>query len=143
MMGTGVPIEVVLVEDNPGDVRLIREGLKGWTLPTRMRVVRDGEEALPLLRGEGPHAYDPRPDLVILDLNLPGKDGRDLLNEIQADPTLRRLPVVILTSSTTDQEVLRRRGLRIDLYIVKPVRLDDFLAAVRSIEEFWRPEAVA
>jgi CheY-like chemotaxis protein len=143
MMATGVPVEVVLVEDNPGDVRLVREGLKGWTLQTRLRVVRDGEQALSLFRGEGSYAGTPRPDVVILDLNLPRKDGRELLAEMQADPALRKVPVVVLTSSIPDQEVLRRGGLKIDLYIVKPVRLDDFLAAVRSIEEFWRRAAGA
>ncbi len=138
MRGDGNPIEILLVEDNPGDVRLVREGLKGWTLHTQVRVVEDGEEALAVFRGEGSHAGETWPDLVILDLNLPRKDGRQLLDEMRTDPSLRKVPVVVLTSSVSDEEVLRRRGLKTDLYLVKPVGLAAFLATVRSIEDFWR-----
>jgi len=133
-MTTDVPIDILLVEDNPGDVRLVREGLAGWVKPTKLRVVEDGEEALALLRGQGPHAGAARPDLVIVDLNLPRKDGRELVEELKSDPLLGELPVVVFTSSSSDRDVLRLVGLPNRRYIVKPVGLEGFLAAVRSIE---------
>jgi chemotaxis family two-component system response regulator Rcp1 len=131
------PIEILLVEDNPGDVRLTREALKEAKVRNNLAVANDGVEALAYLRREPPHEGATRPDLVLLDLNLPRKDGREVLAEIKADPDLRRLPVVVLTTSTAEQDILESYNLYANCYITKPVDLDQFLGIVTSIEDFW------
>jgi len=133
----GSPVEILLVEDNPGDVRLTKESLKGSKLLTRMSVVPDGVEALAFLRREGPYAAMARPDLILLDLNLPKKDGREVLAEIKVDKHLRRIPVVVLTTSGAERDILKAYDLHANCYIKKPVNLDQFSAVVRAIEAFW------
>ncbi len=131
------PIEILLVEDNPGDVRLTREALAEAKVRNNLAVASDGVEALAYLRREPPHENATRPDLVLLDLNLPRKDGREVLGEIKADPDLRRLPVVVLTTSTAEQDILESYNLYANCYINKPVDLEQFLGIVTSIEDFW------
>ncbi|HEX8454763.1 MAG TPA: response regulator [Longimicrobium sp.] len=131
------PIEVLLVEDNPGDVRLTREALKEGKVSNNLHVAPDGVEALAFLRREGPHAGAVQPDLILLDLNLPRKGGREVLEEIKSDPALRHIPVVILTSSQAEQDIARAYDLHANCYISKPVDLDQFINVVRSIEDFW------
>ena len=133
--GAPRPVEVLLVEDNPGDVRLTREALRDGKAPSRLSVVQDGVEALRFLRREGPYADAPRPDVVLLDLNLPRKDGRQVVEEMRADPALRALPVVILTSSEAERDVAL--GEYADRYFTKPADLDQYIAVMREIEEFW------
>lgn len=133
----GRPIEILLVEDNPGDVRLIVESLKENKMRNRLDVVEDGEETLAFLRREGRYAQAPRPDLILLDLNLPKKDGRQVLAEIKADETFRRIPVVILTTSKAEEDILKAYDLNANCYITKPVGLDRFIKVVKSIKEFW------
>lgn len=125
------------MEDNPGDVRLTQEGLKEGTVLNHLHVARDGEEALAFLRREGDHAQAPRPDLILLDLNMPKKDGRELLAEIKGDENLRRIPVVILTTSDAEQDVLKTYDLYANCYVTKPVDLDQFMVVVKSIHDFW------
>jgi CheY-like chemotaxis protein len=131
------PIEILLVEDNPGDIRLTQETLKESKFLNRMNVVVDGVEAMAYLRREGSYAEAVRPDLILLDLNLPKKDGRQVLEEIKADEKLRRIPVVVLTTSSAEADVLRSYDLHANCYITKPVNLDQFSAVVRAIEAFW------
>ena len=131
------PVEILLVEDNPGDVRLTLEAFKEGKLRNRLQVVRDGEEALASLRRQGPYAQAVRPDLILLDLNLPKRDGREVLAEIKADADLRRIPVVVLTTSKAEQDILKAYDLHANCYITKPVDLEQFLRVVRAIEEFW------
>lgn len=131
-----VPAEILLVEDNPGDVRLTREALKE-ARPCNLNVVVDGEAALAFLRHEGQYASAPAPELVLLDLNLSRKDGREVLAEIKEDPTLRRIPVVVLTTSSAEKDVVQAYNLHVNCYITKPPRLDEFLSAVKSIADFW------
>ncbi|KPJ76337.1 MAG: response regulator [Planctomycetes bacterium SM23_25] len=131
------PAEVLLVEDNPGDARLTQEAFKEGKVLNVVRVVSDGEEALALLRRQDPFADAPRPDLILLDLNLPRKDGREVLAEIKADPDLKRIPVVILTTSKAEEDIARTYNLHANCYITKPVDLEQFLQVVRSIEDFW------
>jgi chemotaxis family two-component system response regulator Rcp1 len=133
----GKPIEILLAEDNPGDVRLTVEALKDAKVHNNLHVAEDGVEAMVFLRREGEYADAPRPDLILLDLNLPKKDGREVLAEIKEDPDLRRIPVVILTVSQAEEDILRSYDLHANCYITKPVNLDQFLKVVRSIEEFW------
>ncbi|OJH37435.1 response regulator [Cystobacter ferrugineus] len=133
----GRPIEILLVEDNPGDVRLTIEALKEGKVSNRLSVARDGVEALAFLRREGPHANAPRPDLILLDLNLPRRDGREVLADIKADARLRRIPVVVLTTSKAEEDILRTYDLHANCYINKPVDLDQFISVVRSIDDFW------
>ncbi len=130
-------IEVLLVEDNVGDVRLTREALAESKLKIRLSTVADGVDAMMFLRKEGTFKDAATPDLILLDLNLPRKDGRQVLAEIKADGTLRHLPVVILTSSSADDDVLRSYNLHANCYVVKPVGLPEFLKIVQSIENFW------
>lgn len=130
-------IEILLVEDNPGDVRLVSESLKEYKICNRLSMVRDGEEAMQFLRRKGQFADAPRPDLILLDLNLPKKDGREVLAEIKADPELRRIPVVVLTSSRDEEDVLRSYDVNANCYVTKPVDLDQFVRVVQSIENFW------
>ena len=129
--------EILLVEDNPGDVRLTREALKEGKILNNVSVVGDGVEALAFLRREGKHTNAVRPDLILLDLNLPKKDGREVLAEIKADPTLKKIPVVILTTSAAEQDVLKTYDLHANCYITKPVDLEQFIKVVQLIEDFW------
>jgi chemotaxis family two-component system response regulator Rcp1 len=131
------PIEVLLVEDNPGDVRLTQEALREGKVINHLNVVNDGVEATDFLRRLGRYATAPRPDLILLDLNLPRKNGREVLEEIKADPDLRRIPVMVLTTSKLDQDLYGAYNLHANCYITKPVDLDQFLNVVRSIEHFW------
>ena len=131
------PIEILLVEDNPGDVELTREALHDSKVHMRLSVVSDGVEALAFLKREGAHADAPRPDLILLDLNLPKKDGRAVLADIKQDGSLRHIPVVILTSSQAEQDILKAYDLHANCYVTKPVDLDQFITIVRSIEQFW------
>ncbi len=131
------PINILLVEDNPGDVRLTKEALKEGKVRNNLHVAADGEEALAFLRQEGRHAGAGRPDLILLDLNLPKKNGREVLAEIKEDPELKRIPVVILTSSKAEQDIIRSYNLHANCYITKPVDLEQFLTVVQSIENFW------
>ena len=130
-------VELLLIENNPGDVRLVVEGLRQSVTPTHLSVARDGLEALAFLRRDGAHSAAPRPDLIILDLDLPGKHGRDVLREIKADDTLRSIPVVVLTGSREPGDILRSYDLHANAYVTKPIQLDAFLAAVGSILSFW------
>lgn len=139
MNGNGAlrPIEILMVEDNPGDVRLTVEALKEGKVRNNMHTVVDGEEAMKFLRRQAPFAQAPRPDLILLDLNLPKKTGREVLTEIKADPQLRRIPVVVLTVSKSEQDILESYNLYANCYITKPVNLEQFLEVVKSIEDFW------
>jgi chemotaxis family two-component system response regulator Rcp1 len=130
-------IRILLVEDNPGDARLTQEALDEGKLINDLQVVTDGVEALACLRREGRYAHQELPDLILLDLNLPKKDGREVLEEIKKDPVLRRIPVVVLTTSKAERDILRTYDLHANCYIIKPVDLDQFLAVARSIENFW------
>jgi chemotaxis family two-component system response regulator Rcp1 len=130
-------VEILLVEDNPGDVRLTKEAFKDIKLHNNLSVVQDGVEAMAFLRCEGRYADAPRPDLVILDLNLPQKDGREVLEEIKHDDNLKRIPVVILTTSSDEKDILESYNLYANCYITKPVDLTQFLAIVQSIQNFW------
>ena len=131
------PIEILLVEDNPGDARLTMEALRDAKVRNNVSVVEDGVEALAFLRREGAHADAARPDIVLLDLNLPRKDGREVLAEIKEDQDLKKNPVVILTTSDSDEDVLRAYKLHANCYVRKPVDLDQFIKVVQSIEDFW------
>jgi CheY-like chemotaxis protein len=130
-------IEVLLVEDSPGDVRLTREAFKDAKVHINMHVASDGAKAMAFLKREGEYASAPRPDLVLLDLNLPKKDGREVLAEIKEDPTLKTIPVVVLTTSASEADVLRSYQLHANCYITKPVGLEGFLTVVKSIDSFW------
>ena len=130
-------IQVLLVEDSPGDIRLTQEALKDAKMHIHLDVTRDGEEAMAFLMREGKYANAPRPDLILLDLNLPKKDGREVLKEIKEDPTLKIIPVVILTTSASEADILRSYSLHANCYITKPVSLDGFLTVVKSIDNFW------
>ncbi len=130
------PIEILLVEDNPGDVRLIKEVFKDAKIYNAMQVAYDGETAMEILRGEG--EYDGfYPDLILLDLNLPKKDGREVLREIKGDETLKCIPVVILTTSNAEEDLIETYKMNANCYITKPVDLDQFINVVKSIENFW------
>jgi two-component system, chemotaxis family, response regulator Rcp1 len=133
----GAPIEVLLVEDSPGDVRLTREALKDAKVHISLHVAVDGIEAMTFLKRTGTHVGAPRPDLILLDLNLPRKDGREVLKEIKESPALRSIPVVILTTSASESDVLQSYELHANCYISKPVDLDGFLKVVQSIDNFW------
>jgi chemotaxis family two-component system response regulator Rcp1 len=134
---TGKPIEILLVEDNPGDVRLTQEALKDGKVLNNLHVVEDGVEAMAFLRREGQRTGAVHPDVILLDLNLPRKDGREVLAEIKADPDLRRIPVVVLTTSHAEQDVLKSYDLHANCYITKPVDLDQFIMVIKSVEDFW------
>ena len=133
----GRPIEILLVEDNPGDVRLTVEGLKEGKVRNNLHVARDGVEAMAFLHREGEYRDAVRPDLILLDLNLPRKDGREVLQDLKQDPALRTIPVVVLTTSRSEQDVLRSYELQANCYITKPVDLEQFITVVKSIEDFW------
>ena len=131
------PFEVLLVEDNAGDARLTREALKEGRILNNLSVVPDGVEAMEFLRKRGRYLNSPRPDLILLDLNLPRKNGREVLEEIKSDPALRRIPVMVLTTSNAEQDLTSAYNLHANCYITKPVDLDQFMTVVRSIEHFW------
>jgi CheY-like chemotaxis protein len=131
------PIEVLLVEDDPGDVLLIREAFEHNKLSNRLHVVSDGVEALEFMRRRGEHADAPRPDLVLLDLNLPRKDGREVLAEVKEDAELRTIPIVVLTTSQAEEDVLRSYDLHANAYVTKPVDFDRFIGVVRQIDDFF------
>ena len=130
-------IDILLVEDNPGDVRLTMEALKEGKVHNRLSVASDGVEALAFLRQQGRYSDAPRPDVILLDLNLPKKDGREVLAEIKTDESLCRIPVVILTTSKAEEDILRSYELHANCYVTKPVDLEQFMTVVKSIEDFW------
>ena len=134
---TGDPIEILLVEDNPGDVRLTEEALKESKVRNTLHVARDGVEAIEFLRGRDGNGGGNKPDIILLDLNLPRMNGREVLATIKTDPDLRRIPVVVLTTSRAEQDILETYDLHANCYIVKPVGLDEFITIVRSVEDFW------
>lgn len=133
----GRPIEILLVEDNPIDVGLTEEALEECKVRNNMTVAEDGVQAMAILRKEGQYANAPRPDLILLDLNMPKKDGREVCAEIKQDPALRRIPVVILTTSQAEQDILKTYDLGANCYINKPVDLDQFTHVVKVVEDFW------
>jgi two-component system, chemotaxis family, response regulator Rcp1 len=133
----GSPIEILLVEDNPGDVRLAQEALRDAKVRNTLHVAEDGVEAMAFLRREGRYLDAPRPDVILLDLNLPRKDGREVLAEIKADDDLKTIPVVVLTTSSAEADIVRTYELHANCYITKPVDLDQFIEVVRSINDFW------
>lgn len=133
----GSPIEILMVEDNPADVRLTIEAFKDAKVLNKMNVVEDGEAVMAYLRHEGKYANARRPDLILLDLNLPKKDGRKVLAEIKADPDLKRIPVVVLTTSEDQKDILKAYDLHVNAYITKPVDLDQFIRIVEAVEDFW------
>ena len=131
------PLEVLLVEDNPGDIRLTKEALRNGDVAVSLNVARDGVEAIDFLHRQGSFANAPRPDIILLDLNLPRKNGREVLSEIKGDPNLKRIPVLVMTTSRADQDIDRAYSLNANCYITKPMDLDEFLRIVKSIEDFW------
>ncbi len=131
------PVEILLVEDNPGDVRLTVEAFKDGKICNHLSVVGDGVEALAFLHREGSYAHVPRPDLILLDLNLPKKDGRDVLADIKAEEKLKRIPVIVLTTSNAEKDILRMYDLHANCYITKPVDFAQFTAVIKTIEDFW------
>jgi chemotaxis family two-component system response regulator Rcp1 len=133
----GEPVVILLVEDNSGDARLAMEALKEGKVRNKLHWVKDGVEAMEFLRREGEYHDAPRPDVVLLDLNLPRKDGREVLAEVKSDENLRRIPVVILTISADEQDILRSYDTHANCYITKPLDLDRFMEVVKSIEDFW------
>jgi CheY-like chemotaxis protein len=134
---SGKPFEILLAEDNHGDVRLIEEILKKNKVPINLHVMKDGIEALSFLKRKGKHINALHPDLVLLDLNLPKKEGLEVLKEIKGDPDLKRIPVIILTTSGAEEDVLKSYQLHANCYITKPINLDQFVTVVKSIENFW------
>jgi CheY-like chemotaxis protein len=133
----GEPIEILLVEDSPDDADLTIDALRDGRVQNRVTHVEDGVEAMAFLRREGRYADAPRPDLILLDLNLPRKNGREVLAEVKQDPNLRRIPVVIMTSSDDEKDILTAYNLYVNCYVTKPVDLDQFIGVVKSIEHFW------
>jgi chemotaxis family two-component system response regulator Rcp1 len=131
------PIEILLVEDNPGDVRLTVEALKEGKVRNNLSVAGDGVEALQFLRRQGSHGQSPRPDLILLDLNLPRMDGRELLAHIKSDAQFKRIPVVVLTTSKAEEDILKTYNLHANCYIAKPVDLEQFITVIKSIDDFW------
>lgn len=137
MFDSDPQFEILLVEDNPGDVLLTQEAFREGRLAHRLSVVEDGEEAISFLRRQAPYTDAPKPDVILLDLNLPKKDGRELLAEIKEDPALRYIPIIVLTTSDAEQDVWRAYKLHANCYLTKPVNLDDFIRKIRSFEDFW------
>lgn len=131
------PIDILLVEDNPGDMRLTEEALKDGKVQNRLYKVENGLEAMSFLRQEGKYEGVARPDLILLDLNLPLKDGREVLEEIKSDQELKLIPVIVLTTSSAESDILKTYDLHANAYITKPVDLDQFIKVVGTIEEFW------
>ena len=136
-MAAAPPVEILLVEDNPADVRLTQEALREGKVKNNLSVARDGEEALAFLRRQGKFKDATRPDLILLDLNLPRRDGREVLADIKNDPDLKLIPVVVLTTSSAEADILKSYKLHANCYITKPVDLEQFVSVVRSIDEFW------
>ena len=134
-------VEILLVEDNPADVRLTREVLEDGDNSTHLNVAADGEEAMAFLRREGSYSQSPRPNLVLLDLNLPKKDGREVLEELKRDTDLRRIPVIVLTTSAAESDISRSYQLHANCFITKPLDLDEFFEVVSSIKDFWLANA--
>src|ERR671932_720137 len=130
-------VEILLVEDSPCDADLTEEALSDGKVLNNLHWVDDGVEALAFLRRQGKHANAPRPDLILLDLNLPKKDGREVLAEIKADPSLKRIPAIVLTTSAAERDILKTYELNANCYVTKPIDLDQFISAVKMIEEFW------
>ncbi len=130
-------VEILLVEDNPGDIRLMVEALKENKVLKKLRVVNDGMEAIAFLHRQGKYADAPRPDIILLDLNLPKKDGREVLTEIKNDPDLKRIPVVVFTASRAEKDILNSYNLNANCYITKPVSLDQFIEVVKCMINFW------
>ena len=133
----GQPVDILLVEDNPGDARLAKEALVESKIKNNLFIVGDGEEALNFLFQQGAYINSPRPDLILLDLNLPKKDGREVLTEIKNNDNLKRIPVVILTTSSSEEDILKTYDLHANCYITKPLDLDQFVKVIKSIEDFW------
>jgi chemotaxis family two-component system response regulator Rcp1 len=131
------PVDILLVEDNPGDIRLTQEAMKESKLAIKLNVVMDGVEAMAYLRREGKYRLKSHPDLIILDLNLPKKDGREVLAEVKMDENLRLIPVVILTTSHNEEDIVKAYGLHANCYVTKPLDFEKFLTIVNKIEEFW------
>jgi len=136
------PVEILLVEDNLGDIRLIQEAFKEGGISSHLNIVRDGEQALAFLRQEGTYSKSPRPAIVLLDLNLPRKDGREVLTEIKKDKALRQIPVVILSTSTAPEDVRRAYDLHANCYVPKPLDLEKLVQLGKSLEEFWLTTAI-
>ena len=136
-MNADKPLEILLVEDNPADVRLTQEAFREGKIHNKLAVVRDGVEAMDFLRRRGKYAGATRPDLILLDLNLPRKDGREVLAEIKSDPELMRIPVVVLTTSRAEMDIIKSYNLHANCYVVKPVDLDQFISVIKSIDNFW------
>ncbi len=130
-------VEILLVEDNPGDVLLTREALKEGKVLNNLHVAHDGEEALKFLHKEDPYRDAPTPDIVLLDLNLPKVNGREVLAEVKSDPVLRRIPVVVLTTSQAEEDIIRSYDLHANCYIAKPLDLDQFITVIKTVENFW------
>jgi len=137
MVGENRPVEILLVEDNPGDERLTREALKEGKVYSNLHWVTDGVQAMEFLRRQGKYKDVPRPDIILLDLNLPKKDGREVLQDIKNDGELKRIPVVVLTTSKAEEDVLRTYNLHANCYVTKPVDLEKFIVVVKSIDRFW------
>ena len=137
MVTNNTPVDILLVEDNPGDERLTREALKEGKVFSNLYWVKDGVEAMEFLRRDGKSSGVPRPDIILLDLNLPKKDGREVLQEIKNDEHLRRIPVVVLTTSKAEEDVIRTYNLHANCYVTKPVDLEKFIVVVKSIDMFW------
>ena len=136
-MKTERPLEILLVEDNPADVRLTQEAFREGKIHNKLVVARDGVEAMDFLHRRGKYADGVRPDLILLDLNLPRKDGREVLAEIKSDPELMRIPVVVLTTSRAEMDIVKSYNLHANCYVVKPVDLDQFINVIKSIDNFW------
>jgi CheY-like chemotaxis protein len=134
---TSSPVEILLVEDNPGDVRLTQEALKEGKVYNNLHWAKDGVEALEFLKRQGKHAKAPRPDIILLDLNLPKKDGREVLAVVKNDVDLKHIPVVVLTTSEAEEDVLKSYSLHANCYVTKPVDLEKFIHVVQSIDRFW------
>jgi len=133
----GDPVEILLAEDNPGDAKLTKKALERGQIANNLHVVTDGVETLKFLRQEGDYADESRPDLVLLDLNMPRKDGKEVLEEIKADDELKRIPVVVLTSSEAEEDIIQSYDLHANAYLTKPVDFDGFLDIIGRIEDFW------
>jgi CheY-like chemotaxis protein len=136
-MDANPPIEILLVEDNAGDIRLTLEAFQEAKLPSHVSVVRDGEEALAFLRKQGPYAGAPRPEFILLDLNMPRKDGREVLREVKTDPDLKTIPIIVLTTSVAPADVAKSYDLHANCYIQKPADYDDFLELIRQLDSLW------
>jgi len=141
MGASGSPINVLLVEDSPGDVRLTQEAFRGASMKIILHVAPDGVEAMAFLRHQGAHAQSPRPDLILLDLNLPKMDGREVLAHIKEDPDLKSIPIVILTTSDAEADIVKSYQLHANCYLSKPVQLDSFEMLVKSVNDFWLTKA--